>query len=497
VAYTLTFVLPLGTSQTGLTLEAQLIDTAGADVGSAITTGFYEAGVGNYLWTGSIPDSHRGGVKFRLLGGGALKAVGAINPEEAENTDVKTSTRSTVATIWAAVADSPGVTTLLTRLTAARAGYLDTLNGIVAAIWAAVTDSSGVTTLLARLTSTRAGNLDNLDATVSSRLAAGSYTSPPSAATIAAAVWDYLTSAATTVGSLGKLLVDNINATISSRLASASYTAPDNSTITTINAKLGAITGSGLNTVLGFFRAIAAKAAALTGTDLSTGTTYDNTTDSLEAIRDRGDGFWTGGLTGGGANQVTITVTASAVPVVGAVVTVKNSGQTATIAGPVATNALGQVVFSLDDGSYKILIASSTTYAPFTPQTLTVSGTTSASCALTAFSPTAPVNAGTCVVYGYLLKKNGAVAPNVELSFEVVARHGLVTDSGQVVAQADAITATTNSSGYFSVELIRSGDLNPVRDGESVKYLARSEAANLRAEITVPSAASVDFQTLL
>lgn len=40
------------------------------------------------------------------------------------------------------------------------------------------------------------------------------------------AMWDALTSALTTVGSIGKLLVDNINAAISSRLASASYTAP-------------------------------------------------------------------------------------------------------------------------------------------------------------------------------------------------------------------------------------------------------------------------------
>jgi hypothetical protein len=40
------------------------------------------------------------------------------------------------------------------------------------------------------------------------------------------AIWDKLTSALTTVGSIGKLLVDNINATISSRLASSSYTAP-------------------------------------------------------------------------------------------------------------------------------------------------------------------------------------------------------------------------------------------------------------------------------
>lgn len=51
------------------------------------------------------------------------------------------------------------------------------------------------------------------------------------------AIWDALTSALTTVGSIGKLLVDNIDATISSRLASSSYTAPDNGGIAAIQAK--------------------------------------------------------------------------------------------------------------------------------------------------------------------------------------------------------------------------------------------------------------------
>jgi hypothetical protein len=43
---------------------------------------------------------------------------------------------------------------------------------------------------------------------------------------LAQEIWDRATSALTTVGSIGKLLVDNVNATISSRLASASYTTP-------------------------------------------------------------------------------------------------------------------------------------------------------------------------------------------------------------------------------------------------------------------------------
>lgn len=61
---------------------------------------------------------------------------------------------------------------------------------------------------------------------------------------------------------------------------------------TTILARLGSWTGTGINTVLGAFRAMMAKAAALTPTDISTGTTFDNTTDSAEAIRDRGDAAW-------------------------------------------------------------------------------------------------------------------------------------------------------------------------------------------------------------
>jgi hypothetical protein len=57
------------------------------------------------------------------------------------------------------------------------------------------------------------------------------------AASAVTAIWDKLTSALTTAGSIGKLLVDNVDAAISSRLASASYTAPDNTSITAIKAK--------------------------------------------------------------------------------------------------------------------------------------------------------------------------------------------------------------------------------------------------------------------
>ncbi len=78
--------------------------------------------------------------------------------------------------------------------------------------------------------------LSRLDAAVSSRLATGGYTAPdnagiaatqsavgalsiPTASQIATAVWGALTSALTTVGSIGKLIVDYLDVAVSSRFA--------------------------------------------------------------------------------------------------------------------------------------------------------------------------------------------------------------------------------------------------------------------------------------
>ena len=130
-------------------------------------------------------------------------------------------------------------------------------------------DTSGTTTLLSRLTSGRASAIDNLDATVSSRLPASGYTAPPSASSIASAVWSAVTrtitggtvdtattltnaptvpsvaqitagvwgqaaSGLTGAGTIGAQLATNLDATVSSRLAAASYTAaPTTSAIRT------------------------------------------------------------------------------------------------------------------------------------------------------------------------------------------------------------------------------------------------------------------------
>lgn len=98
MAYTATFSMALGASKAGLTLAAQIVDTAGANVGAEIAAGFVEIGGGAYILTATIQDSQRGAIKVYQSGvPGTILAIKDINPEELENADVKTSTRSTFA----------------------------------------------------------------------------------------------------------------------------------------------------------------------------------------------------------------------------------------------------------------------------------------------------------------------------------------------------------------------------------------------------------------
>jgi hypothetical protein len=179
-----------------------------------------------------------------------------------------------VADIWASVADSSGVTTLLGRLTGTRAGLLDNLDAAVSTRSTyAGGDTAGTTTLVARLTSTRAGLMDNLDAAVSTRAVpgdamtlTGAYDAAKTAAqagdsmaltsgersTLATAIWSAGTRTLTSMGTLvadiwaavvdssgvstllDRLtstrsgLLDHLDADISSRLATVDYVEPDN-----------------------------------------------------------------------------------------------------------------------------------------------------------------------------------------------------------------------------------------------------------------------------
>ncbi len=108
----------------------------------------------------------------------------------------------------------------------------------------------------------------------------------------------------------------------------------------TLLNRLGAWTGSGINTVLGAFRALVGKKAALTPTDLTADSvTFDNTTDSLEALRDRGDAAW-------------ITATGFSTHSAADVVTALGAGDTLTaLADKTTLDAIAADVAGLDGGA--------------------------------------------------------------------------------------------------------------------------------------------------
>jgi hypothetical protein len=75
--------------------------------------------------------------------------------------------------------------------------------------------------------------------------------------------------------------------------------------VTSVLARIGAFTGTGVNTILGFLRALMRKDGSIT-TPSDVGGAFVHTTDSLEAIRDRGDAAWTSGGGAGGVTNITV-----------------------------------------------------------------------------------------------------------------------------------------------------------------------------------------------
>jgi hypothetical protein len=89
MSYTIDISLALGTSKTGLTLNATLIDSNATSIPGqiGINTGFNEIGNGNYLWHyTNFPDGFRGGIKFFSVADTTIiLAFLSINPEDYED----------------------------------------------------------------------------------------------------------------------------------------------------------------------------------------------------------------------------------------------------------------------------------------------------------------------------------------------------------------------------------------------------------------------------
>lgn len=265
-------------------------------------------------WRGSQPNTLTSG-RVEVLVGAVTAGVIAAASFAASALDAVWSTATRTLT---AASDSSGVTTLLSRLSVARAGYLDNLSGGAAALESSLqglittigASAAGVATAVwsaVARTLTAATNITSTGGTTVPQT--GDAYAVVNSGTFGNAALKTLIDAVKAVVDAIKGKTDNLPADPADASDIASAFSAVNSTLTTIAAyidteiatllsRLGAWTGTGRNTVLGAFQALFRKDADATvpsdvNANLGGGAgAAANTTDSLEAIRDRGDAAW-------------------------------------------------------------------------------------------------------------------------------------------------------------------------------------------------------------
>ena len=167
------------------------------------------------------------------------------------------------------------------------------------------------------------------------------------------------------------------------------------------------------------------------------GAGYLNSTDSLEAIRDRGDAAWiTGSGVGTGARSVTITVNDGATVLQTAIVRMSQGAESYTA----TTNVSGVATFSLDDATWTVTITKAG-YS-FTPTTIIVNGTETQTYSMTAVTVTPATAPGQTTVYGTFYNATGAgeqgVVIDLRLSAFSASAAGLGYDTSIMTDVSDA-----------------------------------------------------------
>lgn len=372
------------------------------------------------------------------------------------------------------------------RLTATRAGYLDNLSGGAVALASGVTvatnndktgyalSSAGVSAVQSGLSTLTAqqvweyttrtlssfGTLvaDTVTAvwgavartitggtitTVSDKTGYSLTVTPPTAAQVRAEIDSNSTQLAAIVadtaeiqteladGGRTDLLIDGIKA----KTDQLTFTTPNSVDATATVSTAGLATEANQTTIINHL------------TDVK-GATFSGATDSLEAIRNRGDVAWITGGTGGGSNAVTINVKDDgAVNVVDCYVEIWDSAGTSFISRT-NTNSSGDVTFNLDSNTYIVKMHKTGYY--FTDQTLVVDGVESVAYTGTILTPDAATDPTLCRIYGYYFDPAGATYSAVKSLIKLTAIYE-AADNNYYTSELIGTYNTTTGLLYFDV----------------------------------------------
>lgn len=262
-----------GTAQTARNIGASVLLSAGTGTGQLdFTSGVVKANLAQILGTALTETSGQIAAAFK-------KFFNIATP--ASTMDALTLV-ATATTLTNSPSDSAGVTTLLSRLSATRAGYLDNLSAGAVATASALTAVAGdVTTLLGRITSSLFSGITSLAQWLGAM--AGKQTGNSTARTeiratgAGSGTFDETTDSQEALRDRG----DSAWATATG-FASASALATADGKLDTLTTRLGAPADFGGG------QSIAENLQDIVGSP-----TFDASTDSLEALRNRGDSAWT------------------------------------------------------------------------------------------------------------------------------------------------------------------------------------------------------------
>jgi hypothetical protein len=257
-------------------------------------------------------------------------------------------------------------------------------------------------------------------------------------------------------------------AAIQNGLATSSALSAVATNVTALVTRIPADLFAGITSLANWLGAIAGKTADSTTRSQINATTaganFNETTDSLEAIRDRGDAAWiTGGNQGTGARIVTITVRdSSASSVEAATVRVYRAGE--TYAG--VTNASGVTSFSLDDATFTVAITAAG--FSFTPVSLVVSGNVSQTYTLTSTGGVTPSVAPRTTGFWTVNDVNGVA----QVGAQVTIQASSPPPGSTGLAMEDAPrTATADNQGVVQFNnLVKGATYIVYRTGSSRKY---------------------------
>lgn len=294
-------------------------------------------------------------------------------------------------------------------------------------------DTAGVTALLNRLSAARAGYLDNLiklDATISG--IADSFLAHVIAkgnpGTVERAFWQVSKAQV----SIDGVVVEDVANTAT--LFQTDLTVDDykGQTIVFVSGTLTGQARTIVSTVSGVITVERAFTDAPADAD-----EFLITASSSPLIAD---------IAGSGAYTITVTVTDGTNPIQSASVRLTKSGQTALA----TTNASGVAVVNVDAGTFVVAI----THAvhTFGGASLVVEGHASVTYAMTAVTTTPPTNPSLSAIEVLCLDQTGAVQSGVAIDFRLVS----VPSGDQNKAYSGAkLTATSNNSGIARVEAIQ------------------------------------------